>query len=191
MEKNWRDYINYIVVGLISLVALFVIPFIGSEVGLSLVLPTTPAGWIVFCASKLLVGIISVLIFHCFTQQARINIKDNPRFVEANKLLNTIEDKTVKVKSPKEYFRGLYLSKGTTQFITAILSAFSLCQAALVFDLITFISYSITIFLGLIFGVLNMKSVEEYWTGDYYIFAHQQYNTAQNKQKETTTNDCN
>lgn len=199
MEKNWRDYINYIIIALVSLVALFVIPFIGSEVGLSLVLPTTTAGWIVFVITKLIICVINVVIFHCFICQAKINIKDHPRFVEAQRLLHEIEDKTVKVKSPREYFRKMYLTKGATLIITTTLSAFSLGLAVLVFDLLTFISYAITIFLGLVFGILNMKTVEEYWTEDFLIYAHQQVEEAkkrkttppENNIKQETTNDNN
>lgn len=66
-ERTWRDYINYYIVALISVVALAVLPFIGSAVGLAVAIPTTTIGWIVFVATKCIVVIINLAIFHCLT----------------------------------------------------------------------------------------------------------------------------
>ena len=46
-----------------------------------------------------------------------------------------------------------------------------LTNAILSFDLTSFITYSITILMGLILGVMKMKDVESYWTGEFYDYA--------------------
>jgi CHASE2 domain-containing sensor protein len=189
-ERTWRDYINYFIVALVSVVALAILPFIGSEVGLAVVIPTTTIGWIVFVATKCIVVAINLAIFHCLTGQAKINVRGNPRYVEAQRLLHEIEDKTAKVLSPKEYFRKMRLTKYTTTTLGSLASVLSLGYAVLTFDLATFISYAITLCIGIVSGVLNMKEVEEFWTNDYYIYAVQQHQAIKQSNKETN-NDNN
>ena len=47
MYEKYRLYKNYAIIGIISVLLLGFLPFVGSEVGLAFVLPTTIAGWIV------------------------------------------------------------------------------------------------------------------------------------------------
>lgn len=68
MEKHLDKYLNYWIIGIVTLLALFFLPFLGSAVGLALVLPNTPAGWIVYVGTKIIVAAINVLLFHCFFQ---------------------------------------------------------------------------------------------------------------------------
>ena len=53
-------------------------------------------------------------------------------------------------------------------FATSILSAVVLNNVILAFDLTAFVNYCVTILMGLIFGILKMKEVESYWTGEFY-----------------------
>lgn len=67
------------------------------------------------------------------------------------------------------------LTKYTTTALGSFASVISLGYAVLTFDLATFISYALTLCIGIVSGVLNMKDVEEFWTNDYYIYAVQQH----------------
>lgn len=67
--KEWFSlYSNYVIIATVSLIALLVIPFLGSVLGLGWNLPNTMAGWIVFIATKLCVALINLVIFHSFVQ---------------------------------------------------------------------------------------------------------------------------
>lgn len=171
MKKHFDIYLNYWIIGLVSLIALFFLPFAGSAAGLQLVLPNTPAGWIVYCGTKIIVAAINVLLFHCFFQQSKVNVRDDARYREALTILDKLRVKEQTWLSPEQFTRKSYRNKGTTIFFTTILGAFSLTQALLVFDLIMFLTYLFTILMGLIFGVLNMKSAELYWTNDMWYYA--------------------
>ena len=163
-------YSNYIIIAVASLVSVFFFPFVGSTVGLALVLPDTIAGWIVFIATKLCVGGINVLIFHCFVAQAKINVREHPNYIAANRILEEEEHHT-KPLSPKEFFLREYGIKGASVFLLSVLSAFSLAQAVLSFDLIMMLTYVFTILGGVVAGFLEMKKVEDFWTYDYYNYA--------------------
>ena len=170
--EQWKQWQYYVIIGVISLVALFFLPMIGSEAGLAWKIPTTIAGWVVYVVSKLLVATINILIFHCFILQAKINIQDDDRYLEAIRILDKISSSDVEhFRSPGEYFKSTYGKKGVTIFITSVLSAVGLTQAVLTFDWISMLTYFFTILMGVIFGILQMNQTECYWTVEYLGYA--------------------
>lgn len=171
MEKI-KLYTYYIIIGVVSLIALLFLPMVGSSVGLEMRLPDTLVGWVVYCITKLIVAALNVIIFYCFMQQAKVNVKDNEKYKKANDILELIEERKDRApRSPKEWTRKQYSGKGITIFVTTILAAVSLTQAILTFDYITMLTYLFTIIMGLIFGILQMKNAEIYWTTEFYEYA--------------------
>lgn len=166
-----KQWLYYFIIGIISFVSLTFLPMIGSEVGLGWNIPNTVVGWIVWVAIKLIVSILNVLIFHCFMQQAKLNINDNPKYKEAREILQNMKDKEVLPRSPRKWNVEQYGKKGTTIFIGTALGTVALTQAILSFDYVSMLTYLFTIILGLIFGILSMKNAEEYWTNEYWEYA--------------------
>ena len=181
VEKRVQDYLYYFIIAIISLCAMFVIPCFGSTVGMEWNFPNSVVGWIVFITSKLTVAIVNILIFHGFIQQSRINIRDNPSYLEAMKILNDVGRKTYTPRSLAEINKKEYGHKMITIFISSIFSAFSFSQAILTFDITSLISYSITVLFGIIFGLLEMKKYEDYYTHEFVDYAKY----IQEKQKGT------
>ena len=170
--SKWKQQQYYIIIGIISLVSLFFLPMIGSEVGLEWKVPTTVVGWIVYVLSKLMVAGLNILIFHCFVLQAKINIRNDENYLEACKILDKISPSdTDKIRSPGEYYKEIYGTKGVTIFVTSALSAIGLTQAVLTFDWISMLTYFFTVLMGLIFGVLQMNQTELFWTEEYLKYA--------------------
>ena len=180
-EKKVQDYLYYFMIAIISLCAMFVIPCFGSTVGMEWNFPNSVVGWIVFITSKLTVAIVNILIFHGFIKQSRINIRDNPNYVEAMKILNDVGRKTYTPRSLAEINKKEYGHKMITIFISSMFSAFSFSQAILTFDITSLISYSITVLFGIIFGLLEMKKYEDYYTHEFVDYAKY----VQEKQKGT------
>ena len=167
-----KQYGNYAVIALVSIVTMFVIPMLGTQVGLELNLPDTTAGWIVWGITKGCVAIVNMLMFHCFTLQGKINVLKDPQYIEATKILQVYKDTDAeKPKSPRRFLAEQYGFKGTSVIITSLLSSIGLTQAILTFDLVQMISYMITVLIGLIFGFLQMNKMEIYWTDTYYKYA--------------------
>lgn len=181
------QYSNYIIIAVASIISVFFFPFVGSELSLTLTLPNTAAGWIVFVGTKVWVAFINILIFHCFVSQARINVKDNPRFIEAEEIMLHTATAT-KPLSPRKFFGREYGIKGSSVFIISVLSAFSIAQAVLTFDLLMMLSYLFTIIMGLIAGFIEMKKVEEYWIIDYLNYAKEYKREAEKIETSATTN---
>lgn len=170
MDK-FKQYLYYFIIGFISLISLVFLPMLGTTVGLGWNIPNTVVGWIVWVVTKLIVAILNILIFHCFMLQAVINVKDNPKYLKAVELLMANKKKEVLPRSPKRWQSKQYLGKGTSIFLFSVLSAVALTQAILSYNWVTLLTYLFTIIFGLIFGVLQMKAAENYWTNEYYEYA--------------------
>lgn len=175
-ENNLGDKLSlnfyYCLIFLLSLLVMTVAPMFSpganTDLGIAAIFPHTPIGWAVYICTKLFVGVVNLLLFHCFVKQARINIKDNVKYIEACKIYEIYHPKEYNPRSPKEYFGQLYRRKGIMIFLTSILSAVVLTNAILSFDLTAFVTYCMTILMGLVFGILKMKEVEAYWIGEFY-----------------------
>lgn len=167
-----RQWMYYLLIGIISLISLTFLPMIGTKANLGWNLPNTPVGWIVWIATKLIVATLNVLIFHCFMLQAKLNIKDDVKYIEAKTILQTItNDEAFTPLAPNVWTRKQYSQKGITIFITTALSTIALTQALLTFDWIAMLTYLFTIVMGLIFGVMQMKTAEDYWTDEFWQYA--------------------
>ena len=183
-----KQYLYYFIIGIISLISLCFLPMLGTGVGLAWNIPNTTVGWIVWIVVKLIVAIINILIFHCFMQQAKVNVKDNDNYKKARDILIHEKVKEVLPKSPHKWNIEQYGKKGVTIFIASALSTVALTQALLTFDWVSMLTYLFTIIMGLIFGVLQMKTAEEYWTNEYleYALLYQQNQRDKQQQQQST-----
>lgn len=166
-----KQWMYYFIVGIVSFAALVFLPMIGTEVGLGWSVPNTTTGWIVWGTIKALVATLNVLIFHSFMQQAKINVKENERYKEALEILRKVKVKNYTPRSPKKWNLEQYGKKGVTLFISTAFATIALTQAILTFDWVSMLSYLFTIIMGVIFGVLQMKTAEEYWTDEFWKYA--------------------
>lgn len=161
-----RQYIYYTLIGVLSFLALAFLPLVGSsQVGLGWGFPDTTAGWIVWAASRVAVSVLNVLIFHCFVRQGDLNTQDNEDRKEAEKILNKINQKKSKTPiSPTKFFAKEYGKKVPWIFIMSIVSLIAFGPILLVFDVAVFLAYLFTVIMSIIFGILEMKKVESYFT---------------------------
>ena len=184
-------YIYYVLIFLISLAALAFLPLLGSEIGLGWKVPNTVAGWFVWIGTKAIVATLNVMIYHCFIQQGKTNIKKNAKFLEAERLMSELainKAKSVKKpRAPKLFLKQEYGRKAAIIFFTTALATVALTQAILSYDTANMLSYIFTITMGVLFGIIEMKKVEEYWINEYLDYAKMTY--TEFKQSEEKKND--
>lgn len=174
MNQNYKDIKNkiyYLLIGVISILALVFLPMLGSDTKLGFNFPTTTVGWVVYIITKLCVAIINVLIFVCFVKQAEINIQDNENYIEAKKMLMTLSFEDYIPRAPEIFLKSQYKTKGITIALSTITACISLTNAILTFDLISFMTYIFTVIMAIVCGVLTMKNNEVYWTTEFYQYA--------------------
>lgn len=182
-----KQWMYYFIIGIVSMIALCFLPMIGSDIGLGWNLPNTEVGWIVWVTIKVIVAVLNVLIFHCFMMQAKINAKDNEKYKEALEILRITKRKEYTPRSPSSWNKQQYGQKGVTLFITTALSTIALTQAMLTFDWMSMLTYLFTIIMGLIFGVMQMQTAEEYWTDEFWQYAQEVKHKLEETKNENNT----
>ena len=190
-EQNLKEKFSlnfyYCLIFILSLLVMTVAPMFtpnaNTDLGIAAIFPHSVIGWAIYVCTKVFVGVVNLLLFHCFVKQAKINIKDNEKYIAACKVYEMYHPKEYNPRGPKQYFGQLYRKKGIMIFLTSMLSAVVLTNAILSFDMTAFVTYCMTIVMGLVFGILKMKEVETYWTGEFYDAAMQLQNKY-NKQED-------
>lgn len=182
MDKfEFKKYLYYGLVGVISFIILVFLPMLGSETDIGFAFPNTTSGWCIYILSKIIVSVMNVLIFYCFMEQAKVNVKDDEHYIRANEILEQIIDKKYLPRSPRVWNTQQYSTKAVSIFFTTLMSAFVFTNAILTYDWVTALTYIFTLIFGLIFGVLQMKSAEKYWTNEYYQYALMKFEELKNK----------
>ena len=171
IRQTLKQGMYYIIIAVISLISVVFLPMVGTTLGLGWKLPDTTAGWVVWGVSRAIVATINVLLFHSFMEQAKLNIKDNEHYKEARDILVKVKKKEHKPKSPAQWNAAQYGKKGTTIFLSSAMSVVAIGQAVLSYEWATALAYLFTLGMGIIFGIMQMKKAETYWTTEYYEYA--------------------
>lgn len=171
VKDSLKQGMYYIIIAVISLISVVFLPMLGSSLGLGWKLPDTTAGWVVWGISRAIVATINVLLFHSFMEQAKLNVKNDEHYKEARDILVKVKRKEHKPKSPAQWNAAQYGKKGTTIFLSSAMSVVAIGQAVLSYDWATALAYLFTLGMGIIFGIMQMKKAETYWTTEYYEYA--------------------
>lgn len=171
VRDSLKQGMYYIIIAVISLISVVFLPMLGSTLGLGWKLPNTTAGWVVWGASRAIVATINVLLFHSFMEQAKLNIKDDEHYKEARDILVKVKKKEHKPKSPAQWNAAQYGKKGVSIFLASAMSVVAIGQAVLSYEWSTALAYLFTLGMGIIFGIMQMKKAENYWTTEYYEYA--------------------
>lgn len=166
-----KQNMYYILIGIISFISVAFLPMVGSTVGLGWKLPDTPTGWVVWAISRLIIATINVLIFYSFMEQAKLNVAKDPHYIEATEILLKAKKADHTPRSPQKWQALQYGKRGTKIFISSAMSVVALGQAILSFDWVSMLAFIFTIAMGIVFGVLQMKKAEAYWTDEFYRYA--------------------
>lgn len=188
--RQLRQYIYYILIFVISFLVLIFLPMIGTDLDMGFRFPETPAAWVVFIVTKSITAFVNVMLFYCFNQQALLNVKSDERYIKANEILGKLNiRKEYKPRSPRQYNFRLYAGKGSSIFLSSILSTFALSQAILTYDWISLLTYSLVILFGVIFGFISMYSSMDYWTVEFPLYAQMVQREKENSDKENNQYD--
>ena len=170
-REKAKQNMYYILIGIISFISVAFLPMVGSTIGLGWKLPDTPTGWVVWAISRLIIATINVLIFYSFMEQAKLNVAKDPHYIEATEILLKAKKADHTPRSPRKWQALQYGKRGTKIFISSALSVVALGQAILSFDWVSMLAFMFTIAMGVVFGILQMKKAEAYWTDEFYRYA--------------------
>lgn len=171
MLEKAQQYLYYILIGVISFLAIAFLPMIGSSQEIGWGLPQSPAAWAVWTVSRVAAAMLNVLIYHCFIRQGDLNTRDNERRKQAEEMLNRIRKREKKPISPSKFFAAQYVRKVPMIALTTLLSLLAIGPAILMFDMTIFVSYIVSVTISIVFGILEMKKVEDYYINGLLAYA--------------------
>lgn len=170
-KKKVDLWLYYILIGVITFIALVFLPFFGSEIGMAFNFPNTAAGWIVYIVQQGLMAVVNVLIFHSFICQSYINVKDNENYIKARDIFHGFDNKEYIPMTLQQFNKREYGTKAVWIAIGTLMGGFALTQAVLSYDYIRALAYLFTIIMGIVFGIFEMKKYETYLTYEYLLSA--------------------
>jgi len=175
LTDKLKEISYYLIVGIVSIIMMFIVPLIsGSLYGdVGLYFPSNTEGWIIYVVLKVALAVGNVSIFVLFKLQAKTNIKNDTRYIEANKLLNKAVGKEIVQlpRSPKQMNLKDYTQKGIVIFLSSIGLSVVITSLIISFDLITFISSIVTTIISVCCGWVTMLKNEIYWIDEYPLYA--------------------
>lgn len=172
MRQKFNDLMFYIIISLVSIVSIVLLPLLNSDPDMKWAFPSTTSGWLLWIFTRGAVVGMNLTLFYCFMQQAKRNVANHPKYKEACEILDRYrQHKKIMPLDPKTWNKKQYIEKSITLTITSIFSLVSFGQAILRFDLVLFLSCLFTVFLGLVFGWIQEKKAEIYWTDEFWLYA--------------------
>lgn len=131
--------------------------------------------------------VLTITTFIGFSIQGKLNVKDDSRKLEADRILGKLKIKEVKPQSPKSFESKAYISKCIMISITTLGTCMLIPVIVINFNLATLMSLAISSMTSIVSGILNMKRFEDYYTHEYLRYA--QWKEEENKQVSTTVED--
>lgn len=183
-HKEQKERINdtikqsryYLVIVIASLVGLVLLPALKvSDGSIGFVFPQTKVEWFIWAFSRVAVIILSIAIYFSFTDQGWLRASRTPEFKQAEQIMIALSlVKAEEKKDPINPFKWSKLvktKKVCTMVVMSITTFIAFGQMILNFDIQTFLSYLVTIGMGLVYGIMQMFDSEDMWSIGYLEFA--------------------
>lgn len=175
IRKTLNDSAYFIIIGLISMLAVFIPPlFMGclsSDIGLAF--PKNLEGWILYIVMNTSTAIANISLLVLFKLQAKKNARTNENFKKANEILNRLAGrKEVFIpRSPAKMDAGDYTKKIIAIVVSTFTASITLTSLILSFDWMTLLSCLVSIIITLCISWITMINNEIYWTEEYILYA--------------------
>lgn len=172
IRQFFSKYLYSLLVALIVWIALVLMPMFNTDGVVGLQIPESTLGRVAYFLIRGLVAVLVFMIFVLFDMQGKNNVLEDPKYLEAYNLLNTVEDKEYIPISPAKYKAKTYGLKAVTLSITTAVSACIIMEMVLSYNWALLASYGLSILTAIINGLIQMKKSEIYWTEEYVKYAH-------------------
>ena len=167
-RKFISDSKNGIAVIVLSLVAMFLVPLLGSYATGQSMLPDTTIGWIIYFTSAIAVSLCSLMIYLALHNQGKMNVKDEEEYIKAKELhlknFERMNGKEIIPVDPFKWEKRTKIQKGIFQTVGIFLGLLGFGLAVLCWNNSQFISSCISIVMAISFGLVHMGDVERMFT---------------------------
>lgn len=182
--ETFKQYFNYGVVAITSLLTLMVAPALESAITGQLSYPDTLQGWIFWAIGRIAITVINLVIFTALDRQSEVNAKNNENYIKAKSILEKDEAQQKIALSPKQIKTQTYLKKIPFIIFGSAASLVALSQIIFNYNLATLISYIFTVAMDIAFAIWHMIDKEvNYWSDEFLRYALQQQKAAEAQNK--------
>lgn len=137
-------------------------PMFNTDGTLGFQIPNTPFGLAAYIIIRGLVAVMVFLIYVLFDMQGKQNVLEDPSYLEAYNLLNSVEIKEYVPISPAKYKAKTYGLKALTLSISTCLTACIVMEMVLTYNWSLLAAYGLSILTACISGLIQMKKAEIY-----------------------------
>lgn len=169
-REAFKNYKNYGIIIVLTLVTVTVFPLIGTSVGMEARYPNTVVGWIVWSVIKLALCVDNIFIFQAFVDQAELNVQYEERYIQAREIVRKYRIGKYNPMSPEQRKHKMLSKKVTITILTSLISV-ALTEAILKYNWADLIAYSLSMIMAIVFGILSMADQEKYWVEEFYDYA--------------------
>ena len=172
--ETFKQYFNYGIVAITSLLVLMVAPALESAISGELNYPTTTQGWVFWAIGRIAVTVINLVIFIALDNQSEINASDNENYQKAKEILESDPEMQKIAVSPKQKKRKDITGKIPFIILGSAASLVALSQIIFNYSLATLVSYIFTVIMDIAFAIWHMIDKEvNYWSDEYLRYALQ------------------
>lgn len=171
-SKKTREFIsnskNGIAVIILSVIAMFLVPLLGSYLTGQSQFPQTIPEWILYFACALAISICSLFIYLALFNQGKMNVKEEPEYLEAKELhlknFKRQNGKDVIPVNPFIWEKNQKRRKGFMQTMGIFFGLLGLGLAVITWNTSQFVSATLSVVMSIGFGLVKMADVERMWT---------------------------
>lgn len=171
-SKKTRQFIsdtkNAIAVVILSLIAMFLVPLVGSYASGTTQFPQTITAWILYFTCAIAVSICSLMIYLALHNQGKLNVKDEEEYKQAKELhlknFERMNGKEIIPIDPFKWEKKQKTVKGIFQTLGIFFGLLGFGLGALCWNNSQFVSSTFSIILAIGFGLVHMGDVERMFT---------------------------
>lgn len=193
-SKKTRQFIsdskNAIAVIILSLIAMFLVPLLGSYATGTTQFPQTIPAWILYFTCAIAIAICSLMIYLALHNQGKLNVKDEEEYIKAKELhqknFKRMNGKDMIPVDPFKWEKKTKTQKGIFQTVGIFCGLLGFGLGALCWNNSQFISSTISIIMSIGFGLVHMGDVEKMFTEgwlEWELYVEKSLNDAE-KQKQ-------
>lgn len=202
-SKKTRQFIsdskNAIAVIILSMIAMFLVPLLGSYATGTTQFPQTVPAWILYFTCAIAISICSLMIYLALHNQGKLNVKDQEEYIQAKELhlknFKRMNGKDIIPVDPFKWEKKTKAQKGVFQTLGIFCGLLGFGLGALCWNNSQFISSTFSIIMSIGFGLVHMGDVEKMFTEgwlEWELYVDKQLNDAEKlKQAQIEVLHCN
>lgn len=172
LEKN----MSWIMISILAILQVIISCLSTVDGKISFVYPTTVVGWIFLIAPKVVIGVLSYMIWLEFVNNGYLAATNTEEYKKAEEIFRKIQGKTteniIHVENPDIWLQKAKIKKGIKIFISSTLTFIAIGSLFVAFNVASLIGSLASIAMSIFFGLQMRSEVKRRESFDRLKYAH-------------------